>query len=53
LGGKKTVPLLVRAQIGIVAGGGRTNNPLLKAGIAYHKYSVKRNCWPKIRGIHL
>jgi len=50
-GGKKTVPSGVRAQIGIVAGGGRMDKPLLKAGRAYHKYSVKRNCWPKIRGV--
>jgi len=50
-GGKKTVPSSVRAQIGIVAGGGRTDKPLLKAGNAYHKYKVKRNCWPKIRGV--
>jgi large subunit ribosomal protein L8e len=50
-GGKKTVSSLVRAQIGIVAGGGRTDKPLLKAGRAYHKYAVKRNCWPKIRGV--
>jgi len=41
----------VRAQIGIVAGGGRTDKPLLKAGNAYHKYKVKRNCWPKVRGV--
>jgi large subunit ribosomal protein L8e len=50
-GGKKTVSSRVRAQIGIVAGGGRTDKPLLKAGRAYHKYAVKRNCWPKIRGV--
>eukprot|EP00526_Cylindrotheca_closterium_P015502 CAMPEP_0113609406 /NCGR_PEP_ID=MMETSP0017_2-20120614/4471_1 /TAXON_ID=2856 /ORGANISM="Cylindrotheca closterium" /LENGTH=257 /DNA_ID=CAMNT_0000518215 /DNA_START=46 /DNA_END=819 /DNA_ORIENTATION=- /assembly_acc=CAM_ASM_000147 len=50
-GGKKTVPSNVRAQIGIVAGGGRTDKPMLKAGRAYHKYAVKRNCWPKIRGV--
>mmetsp|Transcript_15262 Transcript_15262/g.20846 ORF Transcript_15262/g.20846 Transcript_15262/m.20846 type:complete len:258 (-) Transcript_15262:102-875(-) len=50
-GGKKTVQSNVRAQIGVVAGGGRTDKPLLKAGRAYHKYAVKRNCWPKIRGV--
>jgi len=50
-GGKKTVSWNVRAQIGIVAGGGRTDKPLLKAGNAYHKYKVKRNCWPKVRGV--
>merc|ERR1712160_13685 len=50
-GGKKTVPSGVRAQIGVVAGGGRTDKPLLKAGNAFHKYASKRNCWPKIRGV--
>merc|ERR550534_991429 len=40
-----------RACIGIVAGGGRTDKPMLKAGNAYHKYKAKRNCWPKVRGV--
>ena len=35
----------------MVAGGGRIDKPLLKAGRAYHKYKVKRNCWPKVRGV--
>jgi large subunit ribosomal protein L8e len=47
-GGKKTVPSTVRAQVGIVSVGGRTDTPLLKVGAAYHKYAVKRNCWPRI-----
>nr|CAB3503925.1 unnamed protein product [Digitaria exilis] len=38
-------------MIGQVAGGGRTEKPMLKAGNAYHKYRVKRNCWPKVRGV--
>jgi len=50
-GAKKVVPSLVRATIGIVAGGGRIDKPLLKAGRAYHKYKAKRNCWPKTRGV--
>lgn len=37
--------------MGIVAGGGRIDKPLLKAGSAYHKYKVKRNCWPRVRGV--
>lgn len=37
--------------LGIVAGGGRIDKPILKAGRAYHKYKVKRNCWPKVRGV--
>ena len=36
---------------GIVAGGGRIDKPILKAGRAYHKYKAKRNCWPKVRGV--
>lgn len=35
----------------MVAGGGRIDKPLLKAGCAYHKYKVKRNCWPRVRGV--
>ncbi|KAL3720506.1 hypothetical protein ACJRO7_005338 [Eucalyptus globulus] len=38
------------AIIGQFGGGGRTEKPLLKAGNAYHKFRVKRNCWPKVRG---
>lgn len=36
---------------GIVAGGGRIDKPILKAGRAYHKYKAKRNSWPKVRGV--
>ena len=50
-GMKKTVDNRVRAMIGLVAGGGRMDKPLLKAGAAYHKYRVKRNEWPKVRGV--
>ena len=42
-GAKKTVPGGARATIGVVAGGGRTDKPVLKAGRAYHKYKAKRN----------
>ncbi len=37
--------------LGIVAGGGRIDKPILKAGRAYHKYKAKRNCWPIVRGV--
>jgi len=50
-GAKKVIPSANRAMIGIVAGGGRTDKPLLKAGRAYHKYKAKRNCWPVVRGV--
>lgn len=38
-------------MVGQVAGGGRTEKPIFKAGNAYHKYKVKRNNWPKVRGV--
>jgi large subunit ribosomal protein L8e len=28
-----------------------SDKPMLKAGRAYHKFKVKRNCWPKTRGV--
>ena len=43
------IPSTCRAMIGQVAGGGRTEKPMLKAGNAYHKYKAKRNSWPKVR----
>merc|ERR1712150_367374 len=50
-GCKKVIPSANRAMVGIVAGGGRIDKPMLKAGRAYHKYKAKRNCWPKVRGV--
>lgn len=50
-GSKKVVSNGCRAMVGLVAGGGRIDKPLLKAGRAYHKYKAKRNCWPKVRGV--
>ncbi len=45
------VPNNARATIGVVAGGGRTEKPLLKAGNAYHKWKVKAHKWPRVRGV--
>lgn len=50
-GSKKTIANTCRAMIGLIAGGGRTDKPILKAGRAYHKYKAKRNEWPKVRGV--
>jgi len=50
-GSKKSILSTARAMIGVIAGGGRLEKPLLKAGRAFHKYRVKRNCWPKVRGV--
>jgi len=41
-GAKKTVSGSARATVGIVAGGGRIDKPLLKAGRAFHKFKAKR-----------
>lgn len=50
-GAKKVLPSANRAMVGIIAGGGRVEKPILKAGRAYHKYKAKRNSWPKVRGV--
>merc|ERR1712198_166778 len=50
-GAKKVISSNNRAMVGIVAGGGRSDKPILKAGRAYHKYKAKRNCWPIVRGV--
>lgn len=50
-GAKKTIRASARGTVGIVAGGGRIDKPLLKAGRAFFKYKAKRNCWPRTRGV--
>ena len=68
-GAKKVLKSSARGMIGIVAGGGRTDKPLLsmqeqfgvgsvqvlihvtEASRAKHKFAVKRNSWPKTRGV--
>jgi len=50
-GKEKEVPNGSRATIGIPAGAGRVEKPLLKAGYAYHKWRVKARKWPRVRGV--
>lgn len=50
-GTKKVVQSGCRATVGIAAGGGRVDKPMLKAGRSYHKYRAKRNQWPYVRGV--
>jgi large subunit ribosomal protein L8e len=50
-GAKKVIPSNARAMVGLVAGGGRTEKPMLKAGRAFHKARAKRNNWPRVRGV--
>jgi len=40
-----------RATIGVVAGGGRTEKPFVKAGKKYHKMKSRGTKWPKVRGV--
>jgi large subunit ribosomal protein L2 len=40
-----------RATIGVVAGGGRTEKPLVKAGNAHHKAKARGTTYPTVRGV--
>ncbi|USZ71872.1 50S ribosomal protein L2 [Natronosalvus halobius] len=40
-----------RATIGVVAGGGRTEKPFVKAGNKYHKMRARGIKWPRVRGV--
>jgi large subunit ribosomal protein L2 len=39
------------ATVGVVAGGGRTDKPFLKAGNKYHYNKSKAKKWPVVRGV--
>ncbi len=40
-----------RATIGVVAGGGRTEKPFVKAGKKHHKMKSRGTKWPRVRGV--
>ncbi|WP_276272512.1 50S ribosomal protein L2 [Haloarcula litorea] len=40
-----------RATIGVVAGGGRTDKPMVKAGNKHHKMKARGTKWPNVRGV--
>ncbi|WP_297419447.1 50S ribosomal protein L2 [Thermococcus sp.] len=42
-----------RATIGVVAGGGRLEKPLIKAGKAYYIAKARNRFWPKPRGVKM
>lgn len=48
---KKLFSLLCRACIGVVAGGGRTEKPILKAGAKFWKMRARNRYWPKVSGL--
>jgi large subunit ribosomal protein L8e len=50
-GTRKTVLGTCRAMVGVVAGGQRTDKPLLKAANSWFRARGKRNNWTKVRGV--
>jgi large subunit ribosomal protein L2 len=40
-----------RATVGIIAGGGRKEKPMLKAGKKYHSLKSGSKVWPKVAGV--
>lgn len=42
-----------RAQLGVNAGGGRLEKPLMKAGNAFYKYKPLNRLWPRNRGVKM
>merc|ERR1712195_108340 len=48
---RKTVQGGCRAMVGVIAGGQRTDKPLLKAGAAWWKRHSKKNNYPRVRGV--
>ncbi len=41
-----------RAQLGVIAGGGRLEAPMLKAGVNHYKKKAQNRLWPVVRGVH-
>jgi large subunit ribosomal protein L2 len=50
-GEMKTLSSNCRATIGVVAGGGRTDKPILKAGKMWHMLKSKARYWPVVRKV--
>ena len=46
----KAFPLSCRATIGVVAGGGRTQKPFVKAGNKHYHMKAKGHSYPRVRG---
>ena len=50
-GERKTVLAECRAMIGVVAGGGRIDKPILKEGVQWHKFKAKRHIFSRVRPV--
>lgn len=49
----KTFSADCRAVLGNIAGAGRKEKPLIKAGNAFHKYKARNKLWPRTGAIHM
>ncbi|AEN06132.1 ribosomal protein L2 [halophilic archaeon DL31] len=47
----RRLPPGCRATIGVVAGGGRTEKPFVKAGNKHHKMKARGTKYPRVRGV--
>lgn len=52
-GARKTILASCRATVGIIAGGGRNDKPILKAGLLFHKYARLKKIFPKVKGVRM
>lgn len=50
-GTRRTISSDSRAMVGIIAGGGRNEKPILKAGKKYWMFKAKRKMWPIVTAI--
>jgi len=52
-GARKSVAGTSRAMVGIVAGGGRNEKPILRAGKKFWMFKAKRKMFPVVRGVSM
>jgi len=50
-GVRKSIQGGCRAMIGVVAGGQRTDKPMLRANCSYYRSHAKKRNWPRVRGV--
>jgi large subunit ribosomal protein L8e len=52
-GARKTILASCRATVGIIAGGGRNEKPIMKAGTLFHKFKRLRKRFPQVGGVRM
>ena len=50
-GVRKSIQGGCRAMVGVVAGGQRTDKPMLRANSSYYRSHAKKRNWPRVRGV--